>query len=68
MDVGISSAEAERLICGEGVALEADQPLLPTSSETGPELVDSGVSAPVAVVTPAYPLDQVTRTKITLGS
>lgn len=46
-DVGMSSAEAARLICGGDVVLEADQLLLPTPSKTAPELIDSGVSAPV---------------------
>lgn len=67
-DVGMSSAEAARLICGGDVVLEADQPLLPTPSKSAPELIDGGVSAPVYVITPAYRWDQIERTKITLGS
>lgn len=68
MDVAISSAEAARLICGEDVMLEADQPLLPAPSETAPEPVDSGVSTPVFVVTPGHPWDHMPHTKVTLGS
>lgn len=54
MEVGISSAEAARLIGGEDVALEADQPLLAASSEVAPELADSGVGVSISVVTSRY--------------
>ena len=53
VDVGISSAEAARLICGEDAVLEAGQPLHRISSEIAPDSVDMGVIVPALVVTPA---------------